>query len=62
MKQFQQDWGLSMDGVIGPRTWEMLESSPVKVTYTVRIPNVSLSEAEALVKQYPGATMQKEGE
>ena len=62
VKQFQQDWGLSMDGVIGPRTWEMLESSPVKVTYTVRIPNVSLSEAEALVKQYPGATMQKEGE
>ena len=62
VKQFQQDWELSMDGVIGPRTWEMLLSSPVKVTYTVRIPNVSQSEAEALVKQYPGATMQKEGE
>ena len=62
VKQFQQDWGLTMDGVIGPRTWEMLESTPVRVQYTVTVPHLSLGDAEAMVKLYPGATMQKEGD
>ena len=62
VKQFQQDWGLTADGVIGPDTWAMLESTPVKVTYTVTIPHQSLADAEALIKLYPGSTMKKEGD
>jgi len=61
VKQFQRDWDLAVDGVIGPRTWSMLESTPAKVTYTVTVRGMSLGDAEALVKLYPGATMTKEG-
>lgn len=62
VKQFQKDWGLTADGVIGPKTWAMLDSTPVKVTYKVTIPHMSLGDAEALVKLYPGAVMEKEGD
>jgi hypothetical protein len=62
VKQFQQDWGLAADGVIGQKTWAMLDSTPVKVTYKVTIPHMSLGDAEALVKLYPGAVMEKEGD
>ena len=61
VKQFQTDWGLTADGVIGPKTWEMLEETPVKVTYRVTVPNLSLREADELVSKYPGAVMKKEG-
>lgn len=62
VRQFQTDWDLAVDGIIGPKTWAMLESTPVKVQYTVRIPHLSLKDAEALVALYPGSTMEKEGE
>jgi len=58
---FQRDWGLAQDGIIGPKTWAMLSSTPVKITYRVTIPNLSLAEADRLVSQYPGAAMTKEG-
>lgn len=61
VKQFQQDWGLSVDGVIGPRTWEMLDSTPTKVTYRVTIPDLSLAEANELLLKYPKGSMIKEG-
>lgn len=61
VKAFQTDWDLAVDGVIGPKTWAMLESTPTKVTYTVTIPNLSLKDAEALTALYKGATMQKKG-
>ena len=62
VKQFQQDWGLTVDGVIGPKTWAMLDSTPVKVLYTVTVPHLSLGDAEALAKLYDGAVITKEGE
>ena len=62
VKAFQRDWGLAVDGVIGPKTWAMLDSTPVKVLYSVTIPHMSLADAEALVKLYPGSTMNKEGD
>ena len=56
VKQFQRDWGLVEDGVVGKKTWAVLTSSPAKVTYyTVTIPNVTKTQADALVAQYPGA-------
>ena len=62
VKQFQTDWGLTVDGVIGPKTWAMLDSTPVKVLYTVTVPHMSLGDAEALAKLYDGATITKEGD
>ena len=61
--RFQRDSGLAPDGIIGPATWEALESeAPPAVLYTVTIPRLTKEQAEALVKQYPGAMMQEEGE
>ena len=62
VKQFQQDWGLKVDGVIGPNTWAMLDSTPAKVLYTVTVPHMSLKDAEALAALYQGATITKEGD
>lgn len=58
--QFQKDWGLTEDGIIGPKTWEMLESTPVKVMYTANVPHLSLAEAEKIAAQYPGTMIVKE--
>ncbi len=62
VKQFQRDWDLKQDGVIGPKTWAMLESTPTKVLYTVTVPGLSLAEAEKLAAQYPGSKMSKEAD
>lgn len=62
VKAFQRDWGLTEDGIIGPKTWEMLDSTPVKVTYKVTVPGLSLHDAEALAALYPGSRVEKESE
>ena len=59
--QFQQDHGLQPDGVCGPDTWDVLDHEPEMQIYTVHIPSMPLYKAEALVSQYVGAWMTKEG-
>ena len=60
VKAFQAANGLQADGVTGPMTWKkLLDASGER--YMVTIPDVPKAAAEALVKQYPGATMTKEG-
>lgn len=59
VKRFQQDNGLTVDGVIGPKTWEALDSD--MTFYTVTIPHLPKYHAEALVVNYSGATMTQEG-
>ena len=59
---FQRDWNLVQDGVVGPKTWAMLDSTPVKVTYKVTVPHLSLADAEALAALYDGAVIVKEGD
>lgn len=55
VKQFQRDWGLVEDGVVGAKTWEMLETSPEKQKlYTVTIPHLSREMADDLLKKYVG--------
>lgn len=60
VKQFQQDWDLNQDGIIGPKTWKMLQSVPTRVLYTVRIPYLTVDQADALIQRYPGATKEAE--
>ena len=61
MKVFQQDWWLSADGIIGPDTWKMLESSPAKIkSYSVTIKGLDLTQARAIMGNYPGSEMREE--
>ena len=61
VKQFQKDHGLKADGVVGPKTWEALDEAIAGETkYTVTIPHLSSSAADALLKQYPDAEKTEE--
>lgn len=61
VKSFQKANGLNADGVVGPLTYEVLEKAqPDGALYTVTIPHVTKFKAEALVKDYAGASMKKE--
>jgi hypothetical protein len=51
---------LTIDGVIGSKTWAALDANETPVKYTVTIPHLSKSQAEALCSQYPGSTMTEE--
>lgn len=60
VKTFQKDNGLTADGVIGPKTWEVLLSGEI-TTYTVTIQHVSKTVAEAIIKTYGGTMTLEEG-
>ena len=60
VKQFQRDWGLTEDGIVGAKTWELLNSDAKVTLYTVHIPHLPLYQAEALIKRYPGSTRDEE--
>ena len=51
---------LSVDGVIGQKTWFALDGAEPATKYTVTVPHLSETQAEALVAQYPGATKTEE--
>lgn len=59
VKAFQKDSGLTADGICGPKTWAALEGEQ-PARYTVTIPHMTKSAAEAVIKQY-GGTMTEEG-
>lgn len=67
VKTLQKDYGLAVDGIIGQKTWAVLDTAepqpaPTPTTYyTVTIPHLAQAEAEKLASQYPGATMTAEG-
>ena len=61
VKRFQQDRGLTADGIVGPKTWAELDKSPAEETlYTVRIPHLHRTEADSIAAKYSGATVTKE--
>ena len=61
VKQLQKDAGLVQDGVIGPRTWAVLDSSEPVQLYKVIVPHLTASEADALMVKYPTAYKEMEG-
>ena len=61
VKQLQKDAGLVQDGVIGPRTWAVLDSSEPVQLYKVIVPHLTASEADALMEKYPTAYKEMEG-
>lgn len=61
VKAFQKDYGLTVDGICGPKTWDALDNTPELQVFTVHIPSMPLYKAEALINSYPGAWMTKEG-
>ena len=61
VKAFQKDHGLTVDGIAGSKTLNALNGAQPVQYYTVTIPRVTGSQADALIKQYPQATKTKEG-
>ena len=57
VQAFQRDKGLTVDGVVGPKTWAALEPQEDADTrrYTVVIPGVDAATATYLLESYPGA-------
>ena len=60
VKQFQQDNRLTVDGVVGPKTWKALDGSEAMKMYTVTIQHLARHEAEAMVKSYKNSSMVEE--
>lgn len=59
VKAFQTDSGRAASGIVDAATWAaLIAEDPL---YTVTIPHLSKIHAEALVKNYDGASMSKEG-
>ena len=55
VKQFQKDWNMKQDGVVGKDTWSMLLSTPEKPkTYTVRIEHLPAEKADEIISKYGG--------
>ena len=67
VRSFQSDHRLAVDGVAGKNTWAELEKSvnaisvkPKEITYSVTISGLDLTQAQALVRNYPGSVLEKE--
>lgn len=59
VKEFQKDHGLNADGVVGAKTWEAIDKASTNL-YVVTIPHLPKFKAEALIKDYSGASMKEE--
>ena len=54
VKQFQKDRGLTVDGVVGAKTWSALEQNEPAKLYTVTIKGLVKAKADEIVKVYGG--------
>lgn len=60
VEAFQRANGLGVDGVVGPLTWEKLESDkPPEVKYSVTIYGLDYTQATAIHNNYPGSEIKE---
>jgi len=67
VEQFQLEHRLTVDGICGPKTWAAIDTAlagigkeeEVKITYTVVVSGLDLSQAKKLAESYPGAEIVK---
>ena len=56
VKAFQKANGLTVDGIVGPKTWAALDQSSAKVDYySVIIPHLTQKDADSICSAYKGA-------
>ena len=60
VKRFQNDYGLPVTGVINDATWSALDGTEPAITYTVTVPGLTATQADALILQYPGSSKTEE--
>ena len=60
VKQFQEDWNLVQDGVVGPMTWKYLESTPTSQLYSVTVYHLTKSQAGRLKAEWPDSSIAEE--
>ena len=60
VKQFQEDWNLVQDGVVGPKTWQYLESTPTSQLYSVTVYHLTKSQAGRLKAEWPDSSIAEE--
>lgn len=62
VKAFQKDWGLKVDGIAGPETLKMLDSTqpkPAEKTYTVMITCQTWDKAKEIQSKYGGTVIEE---
>ena len=62
VEAFQRANGLTVDGIVGAKTWTALDvsESPVSVTFEIRIGGLTKDQVTELLKEYPKADVIEE--